>query len=183
MPTEISIGNVTDTFKKAMREVIAPFFNGATHKIYDLNVLFPVVSNIQFYDPLQDVGQTSIITIGFFQRLGSESEKLKVKHRLNPQKYAFEKRSDLLLDAFVTGPRVIGDPSGVGTPEFYHKVWSCLTAVLHTSIKSFADRQIFNVMIDDMPVMIANPPIKNTILLVGRMNCQLRYQYAPYNLT
>lgn len=181
MPTSISIGNISDTFKTAMREVIAPFFDGMTHKLSDVNMLFPLINNIQFYDPFQDVGKTPIHTIGFYQRAEVDGEKLKVKNDINPQMPAIEKRTNILVDAFVTGPREIGNPTT--TPEFYHKVWSLLTAVLNTSTNSFAGRMIFNMEIEDIPEMIANPPVKNTVLLVGRMGCQFRYKYATYNLT
>lgn len=176
----MTIGSNATDFKRNLRSSIAPYFNGATHIISNVSIAFPQINNILFHDPLLDTPTN--IGIHFVSRGVGEFEKLKCHHPALPngQVHGYEKRLNVIQDVFVVAPREAGSPTG--TPEFVHKVWDCLTALLNSNVTEFANKSIFQIKIEDIPIFISNSKVNGLNIVVGNMTCQFRYKFGTFSV-
>lgn len=173
MTTSITFPNITTTFKTAMYEVLSSYFNGAVHKLNDVNITFnsaKIVFDIHAIDPKQ-------LTIALLGDVITSTEELKCR---NPRGNSpgIELHSEILRSI------AIGSPQSGGTPSnrlVVDQTWDMLFAVINGARKTFADRGILQARMSPIPQDITE---KDTIITAyGALTCRLRCQFARHNLT
>jgi hypothetical protein len=171
----VTFPNVVDSFKAAIQEVLAAFFNGAVHELNDTLITFPqakIAFDIRLHD--KPVGLT--ITI-----LGDTVLEQREWHCHNPKS---QLHHGIEIRAAIARTVIIAVPIQGGTNTFNRKsvdqAWGNLYALFAANPKDFADRNIFLPVLDLVP---SDDFTRSDIAEVsGTFTCELRMKYAKYNI-
>lgn len=181
MPTTISFLDMVETFKRAFHEVMAEYFDGNIHQIYNNPVqTFKIGESIRFvYDSRYVPDPPQGLTVSIIGTHSNWKTDAKVAHpeAKNNYDHGVELRAEVSRMVYVTS-RIQEDDSAQGR-QLVDQAWSQLLLVIGFARAEFSERGIYYPQLQPMPADIA--PDQNFAQASGMLECQVRAQYARYN--
>lgn len=173
MPEVVGFPDITESFKRAMHEVLSGFFDGNTHTINDIEIEFPQ-ADIRFDVRLSErpVGLTIVLN-----GTGVTNQRdLKCSNPQASELHGNQLRAEIVRRVHIAIPKQ-GGTNNNNSLEV-DKAWDKLHAVF-TQYSLFSSRNIF------LPTLVPVPEELNErediAEVFGLFNCEIRASFARYN--
>jgi len=175
MPTQVSFPNFAESFKLAIVEHLAAFFDGAEHTLGTLQVLCPTAEFA--FDP-HGITELAGLVIAFTSINPANERKQHCNNPVLPGGIGYELQSDLICNVSIVGPK--GIENSAQNRESVDKAWAALYAVMCCSGPELATRNIKQVAMDSIPD--DSSPVKaERVEISGIMTARIQVQYSPHN--
>lgn len=171
----VAFPSLTESFKKAIYEVLSPLFDGGAHQLGNKTITFPQVKIV--FDPhfIPDAEQVTMAIVGSTV-LNQEEQ-----HCTNPDsptKPGVAVYADIARTVFI-GVNNSG-PSANYNRLVLDRAWDCLYVALTAQWPEFAQRGILRPTVPVQPVdAVVNAGV---IQVSGILHAQLRASYSKFNL-
>lgn len=173
MTAIVTMPGVTETYKRAIYEVISPFFDGDEHEVNCDDFEFPEVELVFDIRRLQVPRPLPVICFsGFTDRSGSRYKTCDTKDGCSDRPI-YEYRCNSACIVTVASATEVEDIEK--SKRAIDRIFDLLATLFKTEVKAFSSRGVFNTHLTCLAV--ERPDLEYAVVN-GRLTSELRYTYA-----
>lgn len=173
----VQFPDITSSFKRSLHEVLAGYFDGATHEINDTIITFPTAKIVHDIRSLTKPLDLTIAIIGTGVQQQREVKCLNPNSLSQYKNHGIEIRADVIRNVIIVLP-LTGGTNNKSRLDV-DNAWGKLYAAFVGGLADLADKGIFNPVLDLIPSDITTS--EQLIEAHGLLRCEIRASYARYN--